>query len=269
MTGRRHHRYPDGSGLAIDAATADQLLDGVTPGDLAAAYVPVDRVLAALRAPATATELAGEDAAVAIFTAARREDERRTRVAAPWPGATRQVTRRVTARRPLRVAALTAAFVVLGGGAIAAADGALPGPLQDIAHDALGLVGVKVPGDAAAPGEGTDNGGSPRNATGGNGGAGANGDSTGGERGARAGNGADADAAGPGEPGTDGSEAPGASGTAPGRTGETPGQGGEPPGQSGTAPGQSGTAAGQGATPPGQAGTPPGQTGTPPGQAKK
>ncbi len=115
--------------LTLDEGTAARLLAGqLDPSDAPPGYGEVAGVLAAASAPPRPHELAAEEGALETFRAA---------------ASTRPVRRR---RRggPL-VAVLTAAVLVLGGGAAATATGALPGPAQGVAHDALGAVGVSVP----------------------------------------------------------------------------------------------------------------------------
>jgi hypothetical protein len=111
MSTHRPHR--------IDRETAEQLLSGV-PADRSAATDPLARLLAAAAAPPTARELAGEDAALAAFLDARR-----------LPAAAAGGTLLQAARGrlfTLKVAALAAATTAaLGGVAIAAGTGSLPG----------------------------------------------------------------------------------------------------------------------------------------------
>ena len=71
MRTRRTHR--------IGPAEADQLVAGDHPG-----HAPLQQLLAAACAPATADELRGEKAAVAAFTAHRRSAARAAR--RTWPG---------------------------------------------------------------------------------------------------------------------------------------------------------------------------------------
>ena len=100
---------------------------GAPPGQQA-----LERVLAAAAGPATQRELSGEVAAVAAFLLAVRPNGSRARH--------RRQTSRPMARRPAyKLPAVTAALVmmVLAIGGTAAA-GALPGPLQRLAHTTFG-----------------------------------------------------------------------------------------------------------------------------------
>jgi hypothetical protein len=105
------------------------LLAGTT--DVLPGLRPVADVLAALTAEPSGVELAGEHRALAEF---------RRRAGAPAPA---HRARRGTARRTSRLgvkvgASVTAAAVVLGGGAAAAFAGVLPAPIQRLAHEAIG-----------------------------------------------------------------------------------------------------------------------------------
>ncbi|MFG1999360.1 hypothetical protein ACGFNU_09470 [Spirillospora sp. NPDC048911] len=104
----------------LDRAAAERLLRG-EPGDSGTPAEPLGRVLAAASAPARGPELAGEESAVAAFTAA---------AAAPLPkkrGRGLPLTRILTAK----IAALSLAVTAAGGVALAAGTGALPmGPLD-------------------------------------------------------------------------------------------------------------------------------------------
>ncbi len=123
-------RRPNRPALSpLDDDTAARMLAGeLAPPDAPPGYGAVATLLAAAAAPPRAEELAGEDAARATFTAARADE--------PAP-------RR---RRSTRLAVLVATGVLcLGGVAAAATTGALPGPVQSAARDALGTVGVSVP----------------------------------------------------------------------------------------------------------------------------
>src|SRR5215472_14658745 len=127
------HRRP-ASRPSPEEATAERLLagrgagPGAPPGQQA-----LERVLAAAAGPATQRELSGEVAAVAAFLLAARPNGSRARH--------RRHTSRPMARRPAyKLPAVTAALVmmmVLAIGGTAAA-GALPGPLQRLAHTTFG-----------------------------------------------------------------------------------------------------------------------------------
>jgi hypothetical protein len=135
----------------LDDTLADFLLDGLAPAGAPGGYATVAIVLGQLRAPATASELAGEQIALARFRAQRDggavvtpiSAARSHRASATQPPATRSSHR---TRRTLAVSLVAAAVLALGGTAWAASGGVLPGPVQDLAHDALDVVGVHVPG---------------------------------------------------------------------------------------------------------------------------
>jgi hypothetical protein len=115
---------------SLDEATAERLLDGVPVEQLPEAFRPLGLLVARAAGPATDGELAGSATAAAEFVAAHH--------AATAP------------RRRVRSLA-TSVFVTLTlavstGTAVAAVQGALPGPIQQVAHEALGVVGVAVPG---------------------------------------------------------------------------------------------------------------------------
>lgn len=105
------------------------LLAGMT--DAAAGLRPVADVLAALTAEPTVMELAGEARALAEF---------RRRAGAPVPShRARRGTAGLSSRFGVKVgASVTAAAIVLGGGAAAAYAGVLPAPIQRLAHEAIG-----------------------------------------------------------------------------------------------------------------------------------
>lgn len=127
-----HTTTPDCSGadpLDLDPSTAGRLLDGLGMDDVPDAYASVAQVLAAVRRPAQAEELTGEAAAVAAFAAA---------VSAPV----------VKGSTWLRGKAKAAAAVLVSGFTLTtglAAAGALPGPAQSVASEALERVGISVP----------------------------------------------------------------------------------------------------------------------------
>ena len=127
------HRRP-ASRSSPEEAMAERLLagqgagPGAPPGQQA-----LERVLAAAAGPATQRELSGEVAAVAAFLLAARPDGSRARH--------RRHTSRPMARRPgYKLPAVTAALVMMMVVAIGgtAAAGALPGPLQRLAHTTFG-----------------------------------------------------------------------------------------------------------------------------------
>lgn len=140
--------------------------------------------------------------------------------------------------RRLVVAGVASAALLLGAGGVAAAQGALPDPVQDFVHDVVSHVGVDVPtgGQSSdAPGRGGDGPGASEDAPGQTGG-------------------------GPGSS----ENAPGLGGTAPGQSSDAPGQGGAGPGSSGNAPGQGGQ--NPSTTAPGQSGDKQNPSATAPGQ---
>ena len=108
--------------LSPDEATAELLLARRHLGHHApASQRTLELVLAAAAGPATERELAGETAAVTAFLAALPEPERARR------------------RGPRRVPALAVAFVLVALVALCgtAEAGALPAPLQRLAHQAI------------------------------------------------------------------------------------------------------------------------------------
>ena len=111
----------------IGHAEADRLVAGDHPG-----HAPLQKLLDAARAPATADELSGEEAAVAAFTAHRRRAAR-------------------AARRPARVRtavvtiAAGLALPSLTGTAVAARTGNLPQGAQQHAHRLFSALGVPAP----------------------------------------------------------------------------------------------------------------------------
>jgi len=108
--------------LSPDEATAELMLAGHRLGQQApASQRTLELVLAAAAGPATERELAGETAAVAAFLAALPEQE----------PARRRGPRRIPV---LAVAFMFIALVALCGTAEA---GALPAPLQRLAHQAI------------------------------------------------------------------------------------------------------------------------------------
>jgi hypothetical protein len=122
----------------LDEVTAERLLRGAPIEDLPDAYRPLGLLLADATGPAAEEELTGSAAAAAQFVAvheAATEPKRRTRS---------------MAGSVLLVFALTAST----GTAVAATQGALPGPVQQVAHEALATVGISVPGITNGDGEG-------------------------------------------------------------------------------------------------------------------
>jgi hypothetical protein len=131
--------------LSPDEATAELMLAGRRLGQHApASQRTLELVLAAAAAPATDRELAGETAAVTAFLAALPEPE----------PARRRGPRRIPV---LAVAFMFVALVALCGTAEA---GALPAPLQRLAHQAIhapappAAIRVPRPGTDVTPGPG-------------------------------------------------------------------------------------------------------------------
>jgi hypothetical protein len=113
----------------LDETTAERLLDGVPIEDLPDAFQALGRLLADANHPACGDELDGSAAAAAAFVAAHdaaKKPRRRTR------------TMTASVLTALTLAATT-------GTAVAATQGSLPAPAQQVAHDALGAVGISVP----------------------------------------------------------------------------------------------------------------------------
>ena len=127
----------------LDEVTAERLLSGAPIDDLPEAYQPLGQLLADARRPGTDAELAGSAVAAATFVAAHH--------AANGP------------RRRVRSMGASALFVLTlaatTGTAVAATQGALPQPIQQVAHEALGAVGISVPGIESQR-DRTDDGGS-------------------------------------------------------------------------------------------------------------
>lgn len=137
--------------LSLDPSTAGRLLDGLAADDVPPAYTPVARLLAALRAPAQDGELSGESAAVAAFAAV-----------GPQPHPAPRTRASVWGLRKVKVAVAS----VVGGLTLTtglAAAGALPGPAQGFAADALSHVGITVP-DPNADARGSGGAGRTRGA---------------------------------------------------------------------------------------------------------
>lgn len=119
--------------LSLDPSTAGRLLDGLAADDVPPAYTPVARLLEALRAPAQERELSGESAALAAFAAV-----------GPQPHPAPRTRASVWGLRKVKVVVAS----VVGGLTLTtglAAAGALPGPAQGFAADALSHVGITVP----------------------------------------------------------------------------------------------------------------------------
>jgi hypothetical protein len=127
------HPYPGRAGSELDEPLLDALLDGQPlPPDAPEQAHVVAEMLASLAGSAGPGELTGEAAARTAYALA---------AAAARPAAHRPARRRPS-WLPVRVRAWLAAVLaaaVLGlGGAAAAYAGALPGPIQDLAHHVIG-----------------------------------------------------------------------------------------------------------------------------------
>ncbi|HEY3672910.1 MAG TPA: hypothetical protein VGN51_18365, partial [Acidimicrobiia bacterium] len=124
----RHRTRPDFPPL--DEATAERMLDGEPVDAASDSHLRVLELLGILSRPAAPEELEGAAAAAATFVTAH-------------DAATRPVRR----TRPVVVLAVTTTLLALSAGtAVAATEGVLPEPVQAVAHDALGVVGISVPG---------------------------------------------------------------------------------------------------------------------------
>ena len=127
----------------LDEAAAERLLSGAPIDDLPDTFQPLGELLAAASGPPTPDELDGSAAAAAAFVAAHH-------------AANRTLPR---TRRSLPASVLTALVVVSSTGtAVAATQGALPEPVQQVAHEALGVVGIHVPGMAKGDDAGNGDG---------------------------------------------------------------------------------------------------------------
>jgi hypothetical protein len=158
-------RRPSGGVPPVGDAALDELLaTGQPPPDAAPGLLHVADVLAALQAGPSGSELAGKTRAMAEFRGTLGTPRRPRRVRP------RRVSpRRIPPRRPgvfrarisTKIAAGAAAVAVAASAAAAAYVGALPGPLQKVAHVVIaappadagagraGGVGLTVPGRAA------------------------------------------------------------------------------------------------------------------------
>jgi len=153
-------RHPAGRS-SPEEAMAERLLAGRGAGPGApSGHQAVERVLAAAARPATQRELSGEAAAVTAFLQAARANASQARHG--------RHGRRPAARRPAyKLPALTAAlmmmmFLAIGG---TAAAGALPGPLQRLAHSTFGAPAPADSGRPPAVGNPQDGQGTVRPAT--------------------------------------------------------------------------------------------------------
>jgi len=114
----------------LDEATAERMLDGAPIDDISDSQRRVLEILGILAQPATPDELEGAAAAAATFVTAH--------------DAANQPAHRT---RPVVALAVTTVLLAFSTGtAFAATEGALPEPVQAVAHEALGVVGISVPG---------------------------------------------------------------------------------------------------------------------------
>jgi hypothetical protein len=153
---------PPSDVLTLDDGTAERLLRGVlTVDDAPPAYRDVAVVIAALHAPPTARELAGERRMVPFIARRISESTPATRV-------TPTKTKRGHGR--LRVALVTLVVAIAMLMSLATA-GALPATAQRVASDVLAEVGISVPSpdshsDSVDPGTSSTNGSSNSDANG-------------------------------------------------------------------------------------------------------
>ena len=115
--------------VTLDDVAIERLLDGGAIDHLPDALRPLGEVLAAATGAPSPQELEGSTAVAASFVTARA-------AAGHTPRRTRSIG--VSVFTVLVLAAST-------GTAVAATRGSLPDPMQQVAHDALGVVGIAVP----------------------------------------------------------------------------------------------------------------------------
>jgi hypothetical protein len=129
-------RQPAGR-LSPEEAMAERLLAGRGAGPGApSGHQALERVLAAAARPATRRELSGEAAAVTAFLLAARANGAHGSQARHGRHGRRPAARRPAYKLPALTAALMMMmFLAIGG---TAAAGALPGPLQRLAHSTFG-----------------------------------------------------------------------------------------------------------------------------------
>jgi hypothetical protein len=138
---RRRHANRGRDRHGLDEDTVERLLAGDLPADQAPpGYGEVAAVLAAMAAPPTADELAGEEAALAELRRLRRAR----------PAAGRPVGR--PRRRRVGLAAVVVVGALAAGGGAAAATGHLPAPVRDAARTILGTAGDGEPAPPSGPG---------------------------------------------------------------------------------------------------------------------
>jgi hypothetical protein len=110
----------------IDRGTAERILWAGHAASSATATDPLARLLAAATAPARPSELLREEVAVAAFRTAHRPS-------VPQPQRRSMIKLAVAKLLTVKVAAVAAAVVGVGGVALAATSGAIPSPLHGTA----------------------------------------------------------------------------------------------------------------------------------------
>ena len=129
--------FPGRPGGEHDEPLLDMLFGArVLPPDAPPEMHDLARMLAALAGPAGPSELAGEAAAVAAFSRFTSPAGISSRSPSPGP-ARHRLSRRQAPRRPVQRATLAKALLgaaAMVGGIAAAYTGALPGPIQQVAH---------------------------------------------------------------------------------------------------------------------------------------
>ncbi len=120
----------------LDPDVGVEILEHPDAAVAPAAYEPVRQVLSAAAAPTHPDEIAGDVVAAASFVAAR---EAALSADAPVLPPRRH-------RHLNLVATSTLLVVCFTGTAVAATTGSLPRPMQTIAHETLGSMGVPIPG---------------------------------------------------------------------------------------------------------------------------
>jgi hypothetical protein len=143
-------------GFRFDEATVDAFWGGkVAPHDVPPGYRELATLVQTARAPAAASELAGEASVVAAAAAAVKAP------AAVWHGIhwggsrllAKPLSLKLAKLLTFKMAVATAAVGVGGGFAAAAATGSLPAPIQSAVSDGLSHLGISVPNPShhAAP----------------------------------------------------------------------------------------------------------------------
>lgn len=155
-------------GVALDRLLAGELSD--EEAEAAPEIGALAELLAAAAAPATARELAGETAAIAVFARARDTGGR------PHTAARRR-SMLATFLSTKLAAAAAAGAIGFGGVAAAAYAGALPEPIQDFAHQTVGA--PSADSDTAGQGDAHKNGSADSHANAGSSGQAVGPDATG------------------------------------------------------------------------------------------